>query len=377
MTLVQDFCAHSFMHVPVDAKTALAEILGPDDVNSPRVQEAVQRVIDAYHRAMVEFVAPGRGMWDDIETSPGKAPFFSALKQGDVDTVSTHLARMFQTDLIWGLGKVHESHPDDMRANPQTSHILLRVTDALVSLAQACGVHPVVCVQHQGIDAYLKQLDVNLDDVLEKVESKTKLDVSFPPVGAAYGCRIGGKLIAIDSLLHRHTLYRLRQLGAGTPSRVVEIGGGYGCMAYLAYRAGLRNYDVFDFPWVNLLQGYFLILSLPAGAVRLYGESNGDISITPHWKFGEISDGSIDFVINSDSLPEMALQVRRMYLTEIRRILRGCFLSINQESGASHPDPPASVGELAEQNGFHVLSRNRWWMNQGYIEEVLVPRDRP
>jgi hypothetical protein len=370
---------HSFMHVMEEYTAAPGWILDPDDTDAPRTREAVGRVVEAYHRAMADFVAPGHCMWKDIEASPGKAEFFAALRRRDERGVAGWLTRLFRTDLVWGLGKVHESAPEKIATERGQSHFVARCTDALLSLAQACGARPVVSIQHQGFDAYQGQTNVDLDELLDDVERETGLDLSFPLVGAGYGCRIRAKLISIDSLLHSYTVHRLRQLGAGPPSQVVEIGGGYGCLAYLLHRAGLRNYEVFDLPWVNVLQGYFLIQSLPPGSVRLYGEGHGEVRVTPYWQFARRPDRSVDYGVNSDSLPEMALEDRHAHLANVRRTLRGCFLSINQESGVQLKsyDPQTGVGRLVEQTGgLRLLSRSLWWMCQGYVEEVFGPDDR-
>jgi putative sugar O-methyltransferase len=365
-----------FMHVGLNIRTAPGVVLEPDDPNSPRAKVAVDRVVRAYHRAMSDHVAPQRGLWDKIEGSSRKAEFFEALRRGDRPLVGQWLARMFQTDLIWGLGRFHEAMPADMRTHSEHSLIQNRCTDALVSLAQAVGARPVVSLQHQGVDPYLNELNVDLTKLLAKIEQKTALDLSAAHVGGIYGCHIGNKLITIDDLLQSHTVHRLRQLGADRSSRIVEIGGGFGGLARLAYRADHGCYEVFDLPWVNVLQGYFLLMSLPPETVRLYGEDRGEVRISPHWCFANIAGRSVDYVVNTDSLPEMALAVRTEYISQIRRILRGYFLSINQESGIQIDDfdPQGPVGDVVTRDrGFRLLSRNRWWMCQGYVEEVFAP----
>ncbi len=57
---------HSFMHYPWTATVAPQCILEPD-AGSPAVDEAVERVLAAYKRAMSDYVAPDRSMWDVIE----------------------------------------------------------------------------------------------------------------------------------------------------------------------------------------------------------------------------------------------------------------------------------------------------------------------
>jgi hypothetical protein len=144
----------------------------------------------------------------------------------------------------------------------------------------------------------------------------------------------------------------------------------------LAYRAGLTDYAVYDLPWVNALQGYFLIMALPPGSVRLYGEDAGTLAVLPGWSFGQVADRSVDYVVNSNSLPEMGAETARGYVRDIRRAVRKLFLSINQECKVPVMDygPQQCVAELvAAEGGFRRLSRSRYWVRHGYIEEVFRP----
>jgi hypothetical protein len=144
----------------------------------------------------------------------------------------------------------------------------------------------------------------------------------------------------------------------------------------MAHRAGVRRYAIFDLPWVNALQGYFLIRTLPEGTVRLHGEDAGDVRVLPYWKLDDEPAGSCDVLVNTDSLPEMGHATAKGYLPKVRRVTRGVFLSVNQEAKAEVPGvgPQQCVAELvAEAGGFRAESRQRYWMRQGYVEEVYRP----
>ncbi|HUR53672.1 MAG TPA: hypothetical protein VMZ71_06055, partial [Gemmataceae bacterium] len=157
---------------------------------------------------------------------------------------------------------------------------------------------------------------------------------------------------------------------------VVEVGGGYGCLALLAHRAGVREYAIFDLPWVNALQGYFLLRSLPEGIVRLYGESGGTLRVLPYWKLDDEPAKSCGVAVNTDSLPEMGRDTAAGYLPKIGRVARRAFLSINQEAMAHVPGvgPQQCVSQLVDEfGGFAAVGRQRYWMRQGYAEEVYRP----
>ena len=173
-------------------------------------------------------------------------------------------------------------------------------------------------MEQQGVEGFLEALNVDLDLVFEKVVKRTGLDLSFPAMAGIHGARLAGQFVTVDSLTHSYAVHRLRQLMAATPHSpdpvIAEIGGGYGCLALLAFRAGLQRFAIYDLPWVNALQGYFLIRSLPAGAVCLYGESEGSLQVLPFWRFHQLEPRSIDFVVNTNSLPELPPNTAREYL---------------------------------------------------------------
>jgi putative sugar O-methyltransferase len=363
---------YASMHPMLNVRVAPPVILDPDP-SSERVSQAVARVVAAFQRAQADRVRDEPSYWDLIED--WNRPFLTALGEGDEPAVQAALARMFQSSLIWGLGRVHESFPQQMRAQPTDNYFQRMVTDTLVSMAEAVAATRLTLADQQGVRAHLDALNVDLDGLFRKVETRTGLDLSFPAVGATYGVQIDSRLVTIDTLMHGYAVYRLRQLGASADSVIAEIGGGYGCLGCLMGRAGHGPYLIYDLPWVNALQGYFLILALPAGSVRLYGESDGDLQVLPYWCFHELPDQSVDFIVNTNSLPEMAAATARRYLATMKRVLRGKFFSVNQEAGVEAPviGPQHCLAQLMEEvGGFQLLHRSRYWMWQGYLEEVYA-----
>lgn len=365
---------HSFMHYPWKATTAQQLILQPDK-DSASVNEAVSRVIAAYQRCSKERVLASPSMWDTIERRSKE--FVEALNSGNAQEVKRWLTSLFQSGIIWGLGKFDKVLLEDMQRVSERSHVQLRITDALVSLAQATGAYSVTSVEQSGVEANLNALSVNLEQLLADIERACGFAISFPRVGGAYGCQINGKFVTIDSALHSYTVHRLAQLGANQESRVVEIGGGFGCLAQLCFGAGISQYSIYDLPWVNAIQGYYLLMSLPPEKVRLYGESQGTLEVNPFWKFDSLPDKSVSYTVNTDSLPEMGRQTAVNYIKEVSRVLSGVFLSINQEAKANNAGvgQQNSVAEIAKEvGGLKTLARSLYWMRQGYVEEVFAPK---
>lgn len=364
---------HGLQHSPLCAKFAPAVLPPNPPVDAAADRAAAERVVAAYRLTTKDAASPpSPSMWDRIGAE--KRDFLGALEVGNVPAVQSALARMFPSDLIWGLGQVHSGHPELLRSSTAT-HLHLKFTDTLVNLAEAVGAARLTILT-QDTQAHLQPLNRDLDAVFANTAKKLGFDPSFPDVGCAFGFKVNGKLATIDSLTHAYTAHRLRQLGCRWGSTVFEIGGGYGCLALMARRAGVGKYAIFDLPWVNALQGYFLIRSLPEGAVRLHGESKGDVRVLPYWKLTDEPSGVCDGVVNTDSLPEMGRATASAYLPEIRRVIRNFFLSINQEAKGHVPGVGEQncVAELVEEvGGFAVSTRQRYWMRPGYVEEVYKP----
>ena len=102
----------------------------------------------------------------------------------------------------------------------------------------------------------------------------------------------------------------------------------------------------------------------------------GGLRIEPYWRLYSEPENACDFVVNSDSLPEMGEATARDYLGHIRRVCRTAFLSINQEAKAHYggTEPQNCVRELIDKlGGFRCTSRQRHWLRQGYVEEVFEP----
>ena len=53
---------------------------------------------------------------------------------------------------------------------------------------------------------------------------------------------------------------------------VSEIGSGLGVVAYYVNKISRINYYIYDLPIINILQAYFLMLSLGEKKVSLFGE---------------------------------------------------------------------------------------------------------
>jgi hypothetical protein len=362
--------APTFMHAPENVRVGSLVIVPPDE--GPAARELVSRIVAAYRRARRELRVPDRSMWDDIAAR--NADFCGALHAGDEDAVFAALRGMFQSRLIWGLGFVEEQVT---RTDHDRDHYLRLLTDALRSLGESVGRLPMTCIEQEGTDVWLHALDFDLDELVRSLASH-RVDVAFPEIGGAYGSRLDGRFVTVDSIVQSAVVWRLRQVGAGPSSRIIEIGGGYGCLALKAFEAGLAVH-IYDLPWVNAVQGYFLGLAAGPERVSLFGEPPAEIRVLPYWTLDLVPARSVDFAVSANALAEMGHEAAFDHVRQIDRVLRGSFLSIGQEAQVRYRDVGAQnrVLSLARRSErLRLISRQPWWMRQGYVEEVYAPAPR-
>lgn len=317
------------------------------------------RLIAAYHRAGrdqpgVEFPHPGADLWTHIVTSE-LAELVSILQQKDPAGLSRYLVD-FRSP--WG-GLSFSVDGLTQSRNPRT--VALTYLDKLICLAEAMGVLP--CENPEQESA--RNLECNVDETLEGIERAFGAPVS-PPEGVV---RSVGLPTSKGVLHYRHlnalyTSWRMRQV---TDGPVCEYGGGIGILAFYAHRLGLTDYTLLDLPIVNVFAGHFLMSAIGAEHVSLHGEPPRDVKVLPYWS----ATGPRSLSVNQDSFPEIEERMVRRYLDDIARTSER-FLSINHESrpmALRHRH--LNVSEmLAGDARYRRLSRARYWLREGYTEEL-------
>jgi hypothetical protein len=361
-----------FMNPGVNGAIALElSVARPDPMEL--AVPAAERVVKAYRHALTEQQLPAPSLWD--HAAKQQSAFLNALASGNVEAVAADLSEFFATPLVWGVAPVLT--PD--ASEHAYSGYLVRTADTLVSLAQAVGVYAVQSIEQRGPLHHQVIALETIDGLVASIERHTGLTLSFLDVASNRGWRFGSRVTNADTLRHTYGVWRLRQLGVSDSDAIAEIGGGFGCMAALAARAGFRNYTILDLPWVNAIQGYILIRTLGHDAVQLHGETTAAaIKIAPFWTISALKPRSVDVFVNVNSLPEIGYDTARHYLERIAATVRRLFLSINQEGEAPtvHGTRQLRVWELARnQPTLQLRARHLSWMEQGYVEEIYCPAE--
>lgn len=332
------------------------------------------RLVAAYRLAQSEAPLPS-GMWAHSDFRQRQRVLVEALADGTPRPLAEMLGSMFRSDFV--LGMAPGSMGRKRRAGPLARLSWLMSMTKVVALAEALGT---VRAENPEQGSKAPALRASLDDLVSGMEAELGLSLDFPRVGAAYGSVVGGRLITPETPDQVYGAARLRDAIAtylppsDQPRGVVEIGGGYGAMAYWFMQMVDARYAIVDLPIVGVLQGYFLSQVLGHDAVAVYGETHGQVTIVPDHALASVQS-PIDVVANKDSLPEITLDAALGYLQWTRAKCRGLFYSNNQE-GAAVFDGIAQnvVSDLVERvGGFKRVRRDASWVRRGYVEEIFVP----
>jgi hypothetical protein len=331
-----------------------------------------KRLTDAFHSAMNADGSAGDGLWE-IMRKMFHGPILGLLEARDHEGLAASLAGMFHQDFTTGIAH----RPATREAVQNDWRMQLTTADAIASLGMAMGLAP---VPNPALAFPPSVIEFDHMALLEKIADGLDFDLAPPQAGGVFGVRFRGKFIPLKQLYQVYAARQMRAITGKTVDCCLEIGGGVGFLAYTSAKMGIAsNYCIIDLPLVNLLQGYLLLKSDIADQVQLFGEGSVDncdagiIRILPTSAISKLSDKSFDLAVNQDSFPEMAVETMEDYFLHVRRLARRYLYSINHESchqvsaGFTHGWVNRS---LRDRPGFGLLSRYRYWMRPGYVEEV-------
>lgn len=194
-------------------------------------------------------------------------------------------------------------------------------------------------------------------------------ELAVPPVGNPWGYELDGVVVAPKALRYHVLASQIRDLTSDAKRPVVaEVGAGYCGMAYSLLRDGAAvAYVDFDLPETLMLGAYYLLRTLPAGEVLLYGEGDLDAAalgrysalLMPNWMIEKLPEASADVFLNTFSLSEMPLPVIEEYLEHISRCCRGYFLhnNMDREGVYQYGCPRTPASQFPVDAGFKPVYR--------------------
>ncbi len=307
-----------------------------------------------------------KDIWTDLAaTHHGK--FIEILQSDDPKLLAEYLLSVHARGISQGLVQ-GEIEYEKIRASQIFRRFLgVNTKDKLVSLAEYLGILP---YENPEQGTYGENIYKDEDKLASKINDKLGFEIETPDFeNALLKLKLRDGSIHVRDIYALYAALRIKKI-VGKKAKVAEIGGGVGKAGYYAYKLGIRNYSIFDLPHINVLQGYFLLKSLP-NSVSLFGEKEKAIKVLPDFAFSKPRN-KFDLTLNADSFPEISKVIVRNYLADIKNNTRKYFLSINQEGESSFQSIKQTiVGRvIKEVGGFKKEYRFPFWVRKGYVEEL-------
>jgi hypothetical protein len=196
-------------------------------------------------------------------------------------------------------------------------------------------------------------------------------------VGNPFGATIDGVFIPVASEYQHACADRIQSL-TRVDAAIVEIGGGYGHMAYYLLRDAIAiRYLGFDMPESLALAAYYLGRSFPARRMLLYGEGRlcgnaiGDweIVLMPPWEMRELASRGVQLTFSSHAISDLTPQARDSYLRQMARFTDGFVVDI--AAGARCREEECEPLEASFASRFKLVEKRRLEWNVYRAPEAI------
>lgn len=314
-------------------------------------------------------------MWRDLEDHMHK-DFLDCLRDNDSEKLALYLCNMASNNVTHGLSQGTQM-TTMLRQRTQTrKRVASLYFDRVLCLAEMMG-----CLPAEGPEQsqFGQNISHSINEVVNLIESQIRVSILLPQIeGGLFGIKVKDGVLAQRDLFALEAALELRSIAYVTGSSTFgEIGAGIGKAAFWSWKLGLKNYSIFDLPYVAVISAFYLIKALPPNSVLLYGEVGIDaerkIKIQPYWCFKGHEREHVDVVLNQDSFPEMNDAIVLDYFRAMMDAGVKYLLSINQEGMEKLMSFERRQGRVciwAEQlQGFRRIYRTKVWTRPGYVEE--------
>ncbi len=363
--------SHLMPHGYPVAKTAFIGEIEPTEAD----EAIAQRLLNFYNKSIKEEPIDHRDLWTALRAGP-HSDFIDLLAKNDPGPLARYLCNMSRHAVTHGLSQGDITYNDLLSREIARSYVATLILDKLVCLAEALG-----CLPYENPESgrFGVNIYTDVEDLIGSVEKAMNLDITHPPIlGGLFGLDTSKGVLDFRYICAMYTAWRIRQiLKDHERPAVCEIGAGIGCVANVSHRLGIKNYTIFDLPYVGVISGYYLMKSLTQETVTLYGDENNEnssIRILPYWHFNKTDRKCFDLTLNQDSFPEIDSSIVDWYLDTIVFNTRDFFLSINQEAQVYLEitrEKEVLVSELLKnRHGYDLIYRFPCWIRAGFTEEL-------
>lgn len=301
-----------------------------DEVLLRRICTAYRLATERQASAHTAFTA---SRWWRIVEDSNLRPVRRALAEGDINSLRAMYRQFFRDPCGAGLVGL----PVDMARSYRRPNIPRRYRHLLLADA-------------------LHRLEI----WREKTQGRFSIDaLQGPETGGPFGVLLGDILVRPGAPDHHYYARKIMDLVSVETSldvarksacaTVVEIGGGFGGMAYYLIRdyPGVTYID-FDLPETIALAAYYLAKAFPHLRVTLYGEQSvcgAGIFLLPAFAMAEIPPTGADVVFSSHLFSDLAPAALEEYLKRILHAAPAHFLHVDGQTGC------AAVSEYMEKDG--------------------------
>jgi hypothetical protein len=352
---------------PARAPLPKVELVSTPAFATPDRVAVAERLLAAYQKAIAAephsaMRRSGEDMWSQLLRSE-LPDLFDAIANQDPANLADFLMN-FGGEYVWFGGVT--TCIDGYNKNLDPDQIALTYLDKLFCLAEALGV---IELENPEAGPWGECLHSNIDALLQKIEEHLRISIT-PPLGVIHtdGLKTNKGVFHYRHINSLYAATRVQKLNVDL-APICEIGGGLGITALYARRLGVQDYTLLDLPISCLLAGHYLLNTLSPDEVSLFGEPlrKGTIKVLPYWAHTQLEDDEFALTINQDSLTEIADNLVMAFLSEIGRTTKNYFLSINHEYHAGK----VVKDFVRKSGGFREIYRSRYWIREGYVEELF------
>jgi hypothetical protein len=201
--------------------------------------------------------------------------------------------------------------------------------------------------------------------------------VQEPALGNPLPIRYAGKLISQDLAL---SSLELNQIASRVPieriRRVLEIGAGYGRLAFLfSSMFPDIEYSILDIPPALAISQHYLTSIFGPAAISRYDDTP-DSHVRPRIRFmlphrlAELPDGHFDLVINISSFDEMSTKDVDRYLRAFDRVGSG-WAYLQGHANSSKPGLRYGVNEFPYGKNWRQIYSGAHAVVPGFVEKIF------
>lgn len=175
-------------------------------------------------------------------------------------------------------------------------------------------------------------------------------ELAGPQIGNSFGVIIDDTLVEAGAPYRHYCAQQICRLLSSDEATVVEIGGGFGGMAYYLLRdwPGTKFVD-FDVPETIALASYYLMRAFPQLNFLLYGEEeltkktlvHADVVLLPLFAMVQMPAQTAEISFSSHSMSDISQGALPEYLSHVARMTKKYFLYM----GVKHHPVSAMIGE--------------------------------